>query len=281
MKLQTGAMLLLCVAPSLSFAADRPDKSRYTMFNPTPRGQMRDMATDRPDTTESAITVDAGHFQAELSLVEWTHDEASGVEADQINVLPMNLKIGLTNNADLQLVLDPYVNVRVKFDGGGSTRVDGVGDTQLRLKYNLWGNDGGDTALALMPFIKFPTANDDLGNDDVEGGLIIPFSISLPGGFGLAAMAEFDILRDEADEDYGWGVLHTVALSHDLVGDLAGFIEYIGFTPVDLGIGYQAAVGVGVTYGLNPDVQLDAAATIGISDSAEDFNVRVGLSFRM
>src|SRR5687768_13514457 len=174
MKFQRAAVVLVCVAPSLCRAADPVDKSPYHLFNPTPRGLMREMATDRPDTTESAKTVDAGHFQAELSLVEWTHDEEGGVEADQINVLPMNLKIGLTNNADLQLVLDPYVNVRVKFDGGGSSRVDGVGDTQLRLKYNLWGNDGGDTALALMPFIKFPTADDDLGNGDVEGGLIIP-----------------------------------------------------------------------------------------------------------
>jgi hypothetical protein len=279
MKLRsTPILLVLCALPSLAGAED---KSRYTLFNPTPREQMRDMATDRPDTTESPITVDAGHFQAELSLVEWTHDEDGGIEADQINVLPMNLKLGLANNADLQLVLDPYVNVRVKFDGGGSARVDGLGDTQLRLKYNLWGNDGGDTALALMPFIKFPTASDDLGNDHVEGGLIIPLAISLPAGFELTTMAEFDILRNESDDDYGWGVLHTVSLSHDLVGDLAGFVEYIGFAPVDLGIGYQAAVGAGLTYGLNPDVQLDAAVTMGISESAEDFNLRIGLSFRI
>jgi hypothetical protein len=152
---------------------------------------------------------------------------------------------------------------------------------QLRAKINLWGNDGGDTAFALMPFIKFPTATDDLGNDHVEGGLILPFSMNLPGEFELAAMAEFDVLRDEVNDGYGWGILHTVSLSHDLAENFGGFIEYIGFAPVDLGIGYQASVGAGVTYALNPDVQLDAAATFGISDSAEDFNLRIGLSFRI
>ena len=264
-----------------ALCAHGDEKSRYTLWNPTPREKMREMATDRPDVTESAMTVDAGHFQAELSLVEWTHDEEGGVESDQIVVMPWNFKLGILNNADLQFVVDPYINTRVKVRGGGSERVDGLGDVQLRAKFNLWGNDGGETALALMPFIKFPTAGDDLGNDHVEGGLIVPFSMGLPSGFELAGMVEFDILRDEANEDYGWGILHTISLSKDLTENLGGFVEYIGFVPSDLGIGYQAAVGAGVTYALNSDVQLDAAATFGISDSAEDFNLRIGLSFRI
>jgi hypothetical protein len=272
------AIIALC---GLAASARAADKSGYTLFNPTPRDQMREMSTDRPDVTESPNTVDAGHFQAELSFIEWTHEEQGGLEADQINVLPMNLKVGLLNNVDLQLVLDPYVHVRVKVEGGGSARVDGFGDTQLRVKVNLWGNDGGDTALGLMPFIKFPTAGDDLGNDNVEGGLIVPFSITLPAEFELAAMVEFDILRDEADDDYGWGILHSVSLSRDLAENLGAFVEYIGFAPSDLGLGYQASVGAGLTYALSPDLQLDAAATIGISDSAEDFNLRIGLSFRI
>ena len=37
-----------------------------------------------------------------------------------------------------------------------------------------------NTALALMPFVKFPTADDDLGNEHVEGGLILPLSVELP-----------------------------------------------------------------------------------------------------
>ncbi|MEO8821382.1 MAG: hypothetical protein ABI267_05890 [Ginsengibacter sp.] len=40
-------------------------KSGYTIFNPTPKKLMRDFETDRPDVTESAYTVDAGHFQLE------------------------------------------------------------------------------------------------------------------------------------------------------------------------------------------------------------------------
>ena len=37
------------------------DKRHYHLFNPTPRELLREMSTDRPDVTESAFTVDAGH----------------------------------------------------------------------------------------------------------------------------------------------------------------------------------------------------------------------------
>ena len=42
-----------------------------------------------------------------------------------------------------------------------------------------------------------------------------------------------------------------------------------------------AVLGAGVTCGLGPDVQLDAGVNLGLSHSADDYNVFVGLSFRI
>ena len=39
---------------------------------------MREFNTDRPDVTESPFTVDAGHWQLELSFVEYTHNTGQG-----------------------------------------------------------------------------------------------------------------------------------------------------------------------------------------------------------
>jgi hypothetical protein len=36
------------------------NKNRYHLLAPTPRSELRDLSTDRPDKTESAYTVDAG-----------------------------------------------------------------------------------------------------------------------------------------------------------------------------------------------------------------------------
>jgi hypothetical protein len=156
-----------------------PDKSRYSLFSPTPRERMREMSTDRPDKTESPYTVDAGHFQLEMDAFSYSHDAytADRSRVDAFSVAPLNLKLGLANRVDLQVVIETWNWVRTKDRGGRVTRRHGFGDVTLRLKTNLWGDDGGASAFAVMPFVKLPTNQDDLGNDAVEGGLIFPIAL--------------------------------------------------------------------------------------------------------
>ena len=172
--------------------------------------ELRPLSTDRPDTTESPHTVDAGHFQFEMEIANRTRN---GHERE-FSLGETNAKIGLNHSTDLQVVLPFYTHIR---DGD-----EGFGDMEIRLKHNLWGNDEGATAMALMPFIKLPTANGDLGNGEVEGGLIVPFGFEGPAGWDCAVMGEVDL---EADED-GNG--------HHLVGVASatashGFTESTGF----------------------------------------------------
>src|SRR3954463_15677745 len=101
----TVIALMCCVAMRAGAAEN---KSAFTLFNPTPRDQMREMSTDRPDTTESPYTVDAGHFQLEMSFAEYTYNHDDGVRTHALDVTPMNFKIGLLNNVDLQIVFTPY-----------------------------------------------------------------------------------------------------------------------------------------------------------------------------
>lgn len=119
---------------------------------------LRPLSTDRPDTTESPHTVDCGHFQFEMEVANWDRDGGSNT----YNFAEINVKIGLAANTDLQIVLPAFSHEE--------SGAEGFGEMELRLKQNLWGNDDGPTALALMPFIKLPTASGDLGNGEVEGG---------------------------------------------------------------------------------------------------------------
>src|SRR5688572_1637733 len=247
-----AAVLPLCA----SAARGQVDKGQYHLFNSTPPSLMREMSTDRPDTTESPFTVDAGHVQVELSFVEWTRDG----DFDELAVMPTNLKLGLLNNVDLQLVVSPYLRQEDVED------VSGFGDTQLRLKVNLWGNDGGTTALALMPYVSFPTGDDDLSANKLEGGLIVPLAIELAERRGLGLMAEVDLVRDQENDSYDVELLHTASLSHDLTDRLGAYLEYIGTAAFDGDGDYLAALGMGVTYGLNENAQLDAGVNVGLSD---------------
>ena len=268
--------IAICSFAHHSLAADKADKSAFNLFNPTPRELMRDFSTDRPDVTESAYSLDAGHVQVEMSLVEYTHDDDGG-DFDQFTIAPTNLKIGLTNNIDVQLVVEPYIHQRFERDNA-----DGFGATQLRVKFNVLGNDGGDVAIAVMPFVQFPTADDDIGGGDhLEGGIIVPVAIGLPADFSLSMMAEIDALRNEAEDDYGLSLLHTISVGHPIAGELNGYIEYVGIANYELDAGYIALAGGGLTYALSDDVQLDGAIYFGISEAADDLSLALGLSFRM
>ena len=76
-----------------------PDKSGYNLFNPTPDDYMREMSPDRPDKTDSPITVDAGHFQLEMDFANLTYDapnsERGNVKSEDYQIAPMNLKVGV------------------------------------------------------------------------------------------------------------------------------------------------------------------------------------------
>lgn len=188
----------------------------------------------------------------------------------------MNLKVGLLNDVDVQLVPAPYERIQSHEQPDAS----GFGDSQVRVKFNLWGNDEGPTALALMPFVKFPTGDDSLTNDHVEWGLIVPLALELPAAFSLGLMAEFDVVRNEANDAYEFDFVHSAVLGRDVLGPLGAFVEYFGVAGTDSALPYRASLNAGLTYGLTPDIQLDAGIRVGLTDAVEDYGVFAGISIR-
>src|SRR5215470_16230363 len=155
------AAALLLVPHSQAVGAD---KSQYWLLNPTPDKLLREMTTDRPDITESPFTVDAGHVQFETTIVGYSRsapDQAHTV-TDEFEFATTNMRIGITNSAELSLVWQPYGTVRVRqTDPVRVFHQSGMGELNIRTKFNLWGNDTfekpGATALALLPFVSLPT----------------------------------------------------------------------------------------------------------------------------
>jgi hypothetical protein len=254
------------------------DKSRYHLFNPTPRELMREMRTDRPDTTESAYSVDAGHYQIEMSFFDYGRNRADGERTETWALGLMNLKVGLLNQVDFQVVFDAYTEERTRAAGVTDT-VSGFSDVTLRLKTNLWGNDGGKTALAIMPFVKIPTGT-ELSNDHWEGGVILPFAMSLTDGIDFAAMLEADFVHDEERGGYDVEWVHTATLGFELTEQLGMFIEYAGIASREEEFDYQASFNAGVTFSVNDDLIFDAGIRVGLNEAAEDFGMFTGMSVR-
>ena len=252
------------------------DKESYTLFNPTPREEMREMSTDRPDTTESPNTVDAGHWQLEMSFFDYSRDHADGIRSQAWGFGLVNLKVGLWNHTDFQMVFDSYT--REKSTGPHlSERASGFSDVTLRLKTNLWGDDGGVTALAVMPYVKIPTGT-DLSNDVWEGGLIVPLGISLNDRVWLGIMAEADLVHDEDAGGHEWEFLHSATAGIGLTERWSLYVELVGIAGRETD--YQALFDTGLTFSVTDNLVFDAGIRLGLNDAAEDFGVFTGMSVR-
>ncbi len=278
--------LMTCGLVGALYAAEPvPDKSRYHLFRPTPRDLMREMSTDRPDQTESPNTVDAGHFQMEMDFVSAVFDRNRSGGGDMRTtvwgIAPLNLKLGLLNNVDVQFVLDPYVHLRLEDRVAGTVdKASGFGDLQTRLKINLWGNDGGKTALAIMPFVKWPLSESSLRNGKTEGGVIVPLGVELPRGWSMGLMTELDFVRNAGDDGYDTDFVNSITFSHDIAGNLGGYVEFFSVTSTARNSRWLGQADVGVTYALNENTRLDCGCNFGVTKSAPDFNPFIGLSWR-
>jgi hypothetical protein len=265
------AACLLPLAPALAGdplagLAEVP-AGRHTLFNPTPREQWRELSPDRPDVTESPITVDAGAWAIEASYFEWRRNRGD----EGFTFMETNLKVGLTDNIDFQTVFDAYTSERPV----AGPRAEGFSDVTLRLKTNLWGNDGGPTALATMPFVKIPT-NTELSNGKLEGGVTFPFAMDLAEGVGMGLQTELGAVHDGIG-GYDLEFLHTAVIGLDLTERLGCYAEYFGVT----GPGpYQAYCAGGFTLLLSPDHMLDWGARVGLNDAADDLAVFGGFTVR-
>jgi hypothetical protein len=236
----------------------------------------RPMSTDRPDTTESPHTVPEGLFQIEASLFDYSRDHASGLRETQWIYGQVNLKAGLGEHTDLQLIVNSHAVAGVS-ERGDRSRTTGLGDLTLRLKRNLFGNDGDGPALALMPYLTVPT-HTDVSDQAWAGGLILPFGLSLSERVTLGLMAEVDLVHDAETGGHDLEWLHSATLGIGLTERLGSYVELVGIAGNDTA--YQGLFNTGLTFALTPSLVLDAGVRIGLNRPAPDFGVFSGVSFR-
>lgn len=260
-----------------------PDKSQYNLFRPTPDNLLRSFSADRPSQATGPYTVDAGHFYVETSAISYLFDEAEdGSTTRQWNVAPINFRIGLTSNVELDLAYGDYVHLRLRDGATGQTETrDGFGDFVVQSKINLYGNDGGPTALGLIPFVKFPTNTNELGNDSIEGGLGVPFQATLPGGFSLGLETGIDFVRNGGDTGYDPAFFNGILISHTLFTDrLSGYLEFYDVVVAHEDGSHAAFIDTGLVYQILPNAELDIGCNFGITEAAPDYQPFVGFSFR-
>ena len=245
---------------------------------PTP-ASLREMTTDRPDTTESPFTINAGHVQFETTILGYSRAprDAGGANAEAYEFATTNARIGLTNAFELNLVVHPY---GIAEPGGGAARQQGIGAVDVRAKLNLLGNDGGKVALALLPYVSIPTdRNNGVSPRYVEYGLLVPVAFDLSERFGLGLNAGVNVRRDDPAEPYRVYGVATASLAVSWNDRLGSYYE----VAVEAGGSRPAAISLntGITWLVRDNLQLDAGTQFGVHGDAPLFGPFIGFSLRL
>ena len=243
-----------------------------------PVSDLRSLNTDRPTKSNSPVTVDAGWFQYESDLFNYTHSNAGGTTTRLYEAFDPVVKVGLTNHIDLELQFTGY-NWLEQSNGGQTVRTNGVGDLVLRTKFNLFGNEGGPAA-AIIPYVKFPTAHQPIGNNTTDGGIIVPITYPLPYNFTLEVEPEVDVIRNASNGGHHFNYTQLLNVSHPLTSTVTAYGEIYSALGTDKGTPPIYTFDAAVAWVVLPNLQLDAGANIGLNKDAPNLQLYAGISQR-
>ena len=282
-QLAMAAAVLVLVFPNGGRAEDAViEKSGYTLFNPVPESALRGFSPDRPAKSTGPFTIDAGHAQLEMDFFNYTFQKTDGVQTVTWFGPNPTLKVGLTNWLDVEVNIAPYENIRTENSAtGDSSDVSGISDLFLRAKASLWGNDGGKTAAALIPFVKIPTAKRGLGNGVTEGGLIVPLQINLPNDMTLLLNTEIDVLKDGTGGGYHANYVNVAGLSLPVVKDVTFTGEiWSSINDDSAGTVRQWSLDAALAWTVRPNFQIDGGANFGLNNDTPEVQLYAGAAQR-
>jgi hypothetical protein len=213
-----------------------------------------------------------------------TLDRSGGLNTNTFLFTNPTLKVGVTNTADLEVNVTPYeqINVRDRLTGV-ETHAQGVGDLYIRGKLNLIGDDGGDFALTLDPFVKAPTAAHGLGDGAVEEGLVIPMSFNLPQNWALTIDPEIDSFKNAADNGRHLNLSGLINFSHPVNKSVTLSVELwsdMNIDPQRTVRQYSFDLAAAWIVPRQPNLQLDCGVNFGLNSVTPAAQLYTGLSQR-
>lgn len=239
---------------------------------------LRPIPVDRPSKSDNPITLNKSNFMIETSFFDYTRNKSNSNESESFNALTSStFKFGLTNNQELQILIDSYKYSRQNTNSELDEK-DGLGDVTLRIKHNIFGNNGSKYALTIIPFLKIPTNQNELGNDHHEGGITIPLNINLAKNYSLTLQSGISSVKENSNRAAAYTNIAT--LSKSFTSKISAFTEIFFYKSDLTNSKWQNTLDLGISYAINENFVLDMAVNFGVSEYADDINILSGMAYR-
>lgn len=241
--------------------------------------EIPDLATDRPDFTESAVVVPLRALQIETGF-SW---EAAPGDLDAFTAPEALVRYSPAPRTELRFEVPNYGRVEVPDDASweplGGTRdpltKSGLGDPAFGAKFQL--GPVGAIDIAAIAMVSVPWAETEFTTDGFNPEFALTASRGLGERWSLGAQGTAAWAGDASDRERVLG--GTVVLGAALSSEWGSFLEIA----VESEENTEAATLVhhGYTRALGANLQLDLHGGVGLSDRAPDHFLGAGFSARL
>ncbi len=254
-SIQTGIAalsLLLVLIPRLAAAGECPQSSS-------------EIATDRPDVTNSSLVVPVGSLQGENGINTTGNGGAKTIDGTN-----SRLRLGVAPCLEILVDLPNYVGgLHAPADSGFTNVVPAI-------KYQF-GSLPESWDLSVAAGAGLPTGATRITGPGVQPYLQFPWSHELGNGWGTSGMFTTfffpsDPLNHETTEA-------TFSIEKKLSDRISVFTEYVGDFPSRGG--NVTLLNVGGEYLLTRTQQVDFHIAFGLNRNSPDYIVGVGYSWRL
>jgi hypothetical protein len=254
---------VICFPISVTFADDVPE-----------------LVTDRPDQTESCNILPPKYIQIESGIIYTRIDDYDITEA-----LGTLVRIGLFDKLEVRFGFDGWI-----IDDIMDT--EGFGDSKIEVKYWLCEQDGWIPQSALLASVCIPTAKNVFEGKRFDPELHCSCratSVRWAGSYsltdylslGMNLAASWECEKDANGNRHMNAILpYSASLGITFTDRLGGFIEFFGGTPASPTGKPSNLIDGGFTYLARDNFQFDIAGGVGMTESAEDWFLGTGVSYR-
>jgi hypothetical protein len=237
------------------------------------------LVTDRPDFTESSVTVGYGVMQLETGYT-FTYDNENGERVRSHSFPESLLRLGMFAEWFEFRIDWNYAEEQVEI-GGVEDSASGAEDLGLGMKFALTPQERLLPETALILQMSVPTGSSDFTADEVLPGFNYLYGWDITDNWSLAGSTAFNSAIDDVTLDSYAEFSQSWTVGHSWSERVGSYTEWFMFAPTSADTNRpEHYFNGGFTVLFGDNVQWDIRAGVGLNEAADDFFAGTGMSVR-
>jgi len=253
------------------FLFNDPDLSGQDFNNP--------IITDRPDITESALTVPLSSLQIETGFILHNNSETIdnlNANIKSYSILGTLLRYGLFSGIELRVGTE-YLYQKINLDGlvGGNDKLEGINELFIGSKIQIFRDNPSLPDASVFFHFRLPLGSKHFRSEHVEPEILISTSHSIIDPFSLSYNLGGNWESGEEKVNY----FYSTSISAALSGRTGAFLEIFGEASSGSTISFN--LDGGLTYLLEENFQADISAGFDFDTPEDNWFISTGASLRL